>query len=59
MLSSNTDVLINENFQLIKDKYEDLDKQIEGSCFSFKFVRYKNAPVNPRKIMMYSVCFCA
>ena len=36
MLSSSTDVLINEIFQSIKDKYEDLDKQMKGSIFSFR-----------------------
>ena len=38
MLSRNTDELVTKNFQSFKNKYNDLDKEMEASGFSFKFV---------------------
>ena len=38
MLSRNTDELVTKNFQSFKNKYNDLDKEMETSGFSFKFV---------------------
>ena len=38
MLSINTDEVTNDVFQSFKGKYDNLDKEVEGSEISFKFV---------------------
>ena len=56
MLSSNIDVLINEIFQSFKGKFEYLEKQIEGSCFSFKFVSRLSIRCQKVNVLSKSKC---